>query len=115
MATEAGGVVSFTPDLPDTFVFRLWSRGPNGISISETTLQAYLHGDTDLNGFLDVFDAVTLTAALVGNLTPGTPPFVGPSEVGDVVQDDILDVKDLVELLARIAAGGSGWPPAPAL
>jgi hypothetical protein len=93
-------------------VFRYGDAAGNvGEATSVVTVQAY--GDLDGNAAVDVFDVVILAGSIVGNVTAGSAPFLGPAFAADVDRDGDADLFDLVRLAAHVVgnvgclAGGS--------
>lgn len=70
---------------------------------------AFIRGDANDDGAVDVSDAVNLLSAL---FVPGTPALVC-ADAGDVNDDGALDVSDAIYLLSHLFVPGSPTPPAP--
>lgn len=70
---------------------------------------AFIRGDANDDGAVDVSDAVNVLSAL---FIPGTPPLVC-ADAGDVNDDGAADVSDAIYLLSHLFIPGSPPPPAP--
>jgi hypothetical protein len=59
-------------------------------------------GDVDLTGVVDVFDVVTIAAYIVGNVQPGSAPFLAPVELADTDGNAVVDLFDLIVVQAFV-------------
>lgn len=74
----------------------------DGIGGYVCPLTGSLRGDLNLDGILDARDLVILANYLVGNLQPGSPPFLAPLSAADMNGDGLVNAVDLVLLQNRL-------------
>jgi hypothetical protein len=68
------------------------------------------YGDLNRDGRVDALDMVILSNYLVGNVTPGTPPFIAPLSAADLDGSGGVDAVDLVLLQNYLVGNFSCLP-----
>jgi hypothetical protein len=76
-----------------TFRYR---DGAGNIGTATSDVTVRLYGDLDVNANVDSADLVIMANYLVGNVTPGTPPFTAFRSAADLDRDSLVDAVDYV-------------------
>ena len=108
-AEEAQGgaeiLVSFSPATGGTFAgtITLTTKHAAPITISLTGTVAYEMGDTNMDGAVDISDAVLAVNYVLGSADPSAE--YGVTTYGDMNADATLDISDVVAIVNKILGG----------
>ena len=108
-AEEAQGgaeiLVSFSPTTGGTFAgtITLTTKHAAPVTISLTGTVAYEMGDTNMDGAVDISDAVLAVNYVLGSADPSAE--YGVTTYGDMNADATLDISDVVAIVNKILGG----------
>ena len=110
-AEEAQGgaeiLVSFSPSAGGTYAgtITLTTRHAPPVTISLTGTVAYEMGDTNMDGAVDISDAVLAVNYVLGSADASAE--YGVTTYGDINADGTLDISDVVAIVSKILGGSA--------